>query len=181
LDAVLALSLNARNASEILTLAQRLEVGRVWWKGPRPAAQVIDLMNLLGDAGRPGLALEKMNPPQHLGKMHLAYLSWGEGWGLALKVSCQGCRVLILPPLKRAVAEALPWLEENPLTALIAPREVSAGMVQRLSPEKLILYGSRDAGAGTSYYSRPNIFLTQEGAVTLTCTAKGAALSQWRP
>ncbi len=181
LDAVLALSLNARNAPELLTLAQRLEVGRLWWKGPRPAAKVIDLMNMLGDAGRPGLALDKMNPPTNLGWMSLAYLSWGEGWGMALKVTCQGCQVLILPPLKRTVVEALPWPEANPLTVLIAPRDVSAEVVRHVSPEKLILYGSREPGAGTSYCSRPNIFLTQEGAVTLTCTEQGAVLSQWRP
>jgi hypothetical protein len=179
LDAVLALNLNPRNAQEVLTLAQQFEIGGVWWKGSRPAGKVIDLMNLLGDAGRPGLSLEKMNPPVSLEGMILAYPTWEEGKGVALKVTCQGRQALILPPLKRAVLESLPWLEDNPLTLLVAPGDVSAELVARLRPENLICYGSRAPGAGIDP-SRPTC-LTRNGAATLTFTGKGASLSQWHP
>ncbi len=180
LDVVLALNLNPRNAREVLTLAQQFEIGRVWWKGPRPADKVIDLMNLLGDAGCPGLSLEKMNPPTHVGGMTLAYPTWEEGKGVALKVTCQGWQALILPPLKRAALENLPWPENSPLTVLVAPGDLPANVLARLKPENLICYGSRDPGAGIVDPSRPTR-LTRNGAVTLTFTEKGASLSQWRP
>ncbi|MEJ2071087.1 MAG: ComEC/Rec2 family competence protein [Syntrophobacterales bacterium] len=71
LDAVLALKLNARNAQEMLALAQQFEIGGFWWAGSRPAGKMIDLMNLLGDAGCPGLSLTStrppLNPPTSLG------------------------------------------------------------------------------------------------------------------
>jgi competence protein ComEC len=81
LDAVLALNLNSRNVQEVLTLAKQFEIGGVWWKGPRPAGKVIDLMNLLGDASCPGLSLEKINPPTNVGGVTLAYPTWEEGRG----------------------------------------------------------------------------------------------------
>jgi competence protein ComEC len=180
LDAVLALNLNARNGLEVLTLAKQFEIGGVWWQGPRAAGKVIDLMNLLGDAGRPGLSLEKMNPPNRVGDMTLTYPTWEKGRGVALKVTCQRWQALILPPLKRAALENLPWPEESPLTVLIAPGDVPAGVLARLKPENLICYGERVPGAGVVDPSRPTC-LTRNGAVTLTFTGKGALLSQWRP
>jgi len=180
LDAVLALNLNPRNAQEVLTLAKQFEIGGVWWKGPRPADKVIDLMNLLGDAGYPGLSLEKMNPPTSVGGITLAYPTWEEGKGVALKVTCQGRQALILPPLKRAALENLPWPEDSPLTVLVAPGDVPANVLARLKPENLICYGSREPGAGIVDPSRPTR-LTRNGAATLTFTGKGAFLTQWRP
>jgi len=180
LDAVLALNLNPRNAPEVLTLAQQFEIGGVWWRGPRPAEKVIDLMNLLGDAGRPALSLDKMNPPENLGDMSLAYLHWGDGKGVALAVTCQGRQALILPPLKRTVLENLPWPEDRPLAALVAPGEVSEAVVARLKPANLICYGSRAPEAGIIDPSRPTC-LTRDGAVTLVLTEGGAFLRQWRP
>jgi ComEC/Rec2-related protein len=180
LDAVLALNLNPRNAREVLTLAQQLEIGGVWWKGPRPAGKVIDLMNLLGDEGRPGLSLERMHPPLSLGGMTLAYPTWEEGKGVALKVTCQGWQALILPPLKRAVLENLPWPEDSPLAVLVAPGEVSPRVVARLQPEQLICYGLKEPGAGVVDPPRPTC-LTRNGATTLIFTEKGVSLSQWRP
>jgi hypothetical protein len=180
LDAVLALNLNPRNAQEVLTLAKQFEIGGVWWKGPRPADKVIDLMNLLGDAGCPGLSLEKMNPPARVGDMALAYLKWEEGRGVALKVTCQGKQALILPPLKRAALENLPWPEDSPLTVLVGPGDVPARVLARLKPENLICYGSKEPGAGIVDSSRPTC-LTRNGAATLTFTGRGASLSQWRP
>jgi hypothetical protein len=136
-------------------------------------------MNLLGDAGRPSLSLEKMNPPTHVGGMTLAYPTWEEGKGVALKVTCQERQALILPPLKRAVLESLPWPEDNPLTLLVAPGDVPAELVERLRPENLICYGSRAPGAGIDP-SRPTC-LARNGTATLTFTGKGASLSQWHP
>jgi competence protein ComEC len=180
LDAVLALNLNGRNGSEVLTLAKQFENGGVWWKGPRPAGKVIDLMNLLGDAGSPGLSLEKMNPPARLGDMTLAYPTWEEGKGMALRVSCQRWQALILPPLRRAVLENLPWPEDGPLTLLVAPGDVPAAVVARLKPDNLICYGDKVPGAGVVDPARPTL-LTRNGAVTLTFTSTGPTLSQWRP
>jgi competence protein ComEC len=179
LDAVLALNLNVRNGLEVLTLAKQFEIGGVWWKGPRPAGKVVDLMNLLGDAGCPGLSLEKMNPPARMGDMTLAYPRWEEGKGVAIQVTCQRWQALILPPLKRAALENLPWPEGSPLTVLVAPGDVPAQVLARLKLENLICYGSKDPGAGVIDPSRPTR-LTKNGAVTLTFTGKGATLSQWR-
>jgi len=180
LDGVLALSLNPRNAQEVLSLAQQLDIGGIWWRGPRPAAKVIDLMNLMGDRGRPALSLDRMNPPKNLGEMTLSYLSWEEGKGAALQVTCQGRQALILPPLKRTVLENLPWPEAGPLTVLVAPGDAYAAAVARLKPENLVLYGSREPAAGNTGLSR-STRLTKQGAVTLTFTDKGASLSQWGP
>jgi competence protein ComEC len=180
LDGVLALNLNPRNARQALVLAQQFDLGGFWWRGPRPAEKVIDLMNLLGDRGQPALALDKMNPPRRLGSMTLAYLFWEGGKGAALQVDCLGSRALLLPPLKRALVESLPWPEGCPLTVLVAPGEAPAAVVARLKPENLVLYGSPEPGAGSQDPSRPTR-LTRDGAVTLTCTGKSASLSQWRP
>ena len=177
---MLALNLNVRNGLEVLTLAKQFEIGGVWWKGPRPAGKVIDLMNLLGDAGCPGLSLEKMNPPAGVGDMTLTYPTWEEGKGVALQVTCQRWQALILPPLKRAALENLPWPEGSPLTVLVAPGDVPSLVLARLKPENLICYGSKEPGAGVVDPSRPTC-LTKNGAVTLTFTGKGAVLSQWRP
>ncbi len=181
LDAVLALNLNVRNAPEMLALAQQFDLGGFWWRGPRPAGKVVDLMNLLGDAGHPGLTLDRMNPPKSLGSMTLTYPMWAEGQGVALQVTCQGRQGLILPPLKRAVWETLPWVEENPLTVLVAPGEVPAAVVTRLRPENLIVYGSREPQAEKANPPKPSPYLTRHGAITLTFTEKGATCNQWRP
>jgi len=124
--------------------------------------------------------LEKMNPPTGVGGMTLTYPRWEEGQGLALKVACHGWQALILPPLKRAAMENLPWPEGSPLTVLVAPGDVPARVLARLKPENLVCYGSREPGAGVIDPSRPTC-LTRNGAVTLTFTSQGALLSQWRP
>jgi ComEC/Rec2-related protein len=185
IDAVLALNLNARNAQEILTLAQQFEVGGFWWKGRRPVGKVVDLMNLLGDAGRPGLSLTRMrpprNPPTSLGGMSLAYLSWDKGWGVALKITYQGRQVLILPPLRQAVVEKLPWPEGSSLAVLVAPGDVLASVVARLKPESLVCYGFRRPEPGSAKPSQPITYLTRKGAVTLTFTEQGTSFKQWTP
>ncbi len=182
LDALLALNLNARNAPEILTLAQQFDLGGVWWEGRRPEGKVVELMNLLGDAGRPGVSLTRMNPPTRLGSLALEYLSLAAGRGVALRVTCQGRKILILPPLKQAVLESLPAeLAGGPLTALIAPGEAAAALAARLRPEMVIVYGSRKPEAGEADPSRPPVYLTRDGAVTLTLGQAGATCKQWRP
>ena len=185
LDAVLALNLNARNAQEIITLAEEFEIGGVWWEGRRPEGKVVDLMNRLGDAGRPGLSLTRMRPPlkppTSLGGMSLAYPSWDSGRGVALKVTNQGRQVLILPPLPRAVVEKLPCPEESPLAVLVAPGDVPAAVVARLKPGNLVFYGSRGPEGGNANRSRPPTYLTRQGAVTLTLTEKGTSFRQWIP
>ena len=180
LNAILALNLNARNTQEVMALAQQFEVDGVWWRGPRPGEKVMDLMNCLGDRGRPALALDKMHPPKSLGDMQLTYLTWEQGRGAALQVTCRGREILILPPLKKMVLADLPWPQENPLDVLIAAGDASPAVVARLKPENLILYGSREPGAGLSGSTRPPC-LTKNGAVTCTFTDQGARLSQWRP
>ena len=185
LDAVLALKLNARNAQEMLTLAQQFEIGGFWWAGGRPAGKVIDLMNLLGDAGHPGLSLTRirppLNPPTSLGGLSLAYPTWEEGRGQALKISCRGRQALILPPLQGSVLETLPWLEEERLTVLVAPGDVPAAVVARLKPETLVLYGRREPEAENLNLPETSTYLTRQGAVTLTFTEKGVTCNQWRP
>ncbi len=181
LDAVLALNLNARNAQEMLTLAEQFDIGGFWWRGRRPEGKVVDLMNRLGDAGRPGLSLDRMNPPTSLGGMSLAYPTWDRGWGVALKITYQGRQALILPPLRQTVVEKLPWPEDSPLAVLVAPGDVPPSVVARLKPKSLVFYGSRGPEPQRANPSRPPTYLTRQGAVTLTFTEKGAAFRQWRP
>lgn len=182
LDALLALNLNARNAPEMLTLARQFDLGGVWWEGRRPEGNVVELINLLGDRGRPGVSLTRMNPPTRLGGLTLDYLSLAEGRGVALRVTCQRRQVLILPPLKQAVLESLPAdLADGPLDALIAPREVVATLAVRWSPEVVIGYGSRKQEIGKHGLSLPAVYLTRDGAVTLTLSEAGAACEQWLP
>jgi hypothetical protein len=185
LDAVLALKLNGRNAQEMLTLAQQFEIGGFWWSGGRPAGKVIDLMNLLGDAGCPGLSLTRirppLNPPTSLGGVSLAYLSWDRGWGKALHITCRGRQALILPPLKSSVLVNLPWREQDPLAVLVAPGEVPPALVARLQPKTLVLYGQRLPHSDKANPAEPRTYLTRQGAVTLTFTEAGATCNQWRP
>jgi hypothetical protein len=124
--------------------------------------------------------LEKMNPPAKVGDMTLAYPRWEEGKGAALMVTGPGWQALILPPLKRAALDNLPWQQGSPLTVLVAPGDVPAGVLSKLKPENLVCYGSRGPVAGVVDPSRPTC-LTRNGAVTLTFSGKGATLSQWRP
>jgi len=77
--------------------------------------------------------------------------------------------------------ETLPWLEESPLTVLVAPGEVPAAVVTRLRPENLIVYGSREPQAEKANPPKPSPYLTRHGAITLTFTEKGATCNQWRP
>ena len=181
LDAVVALQLNTRNAQEMLTLAQQFEVGGFWWRGRRPAGKVVDLLNLLGDAGRPGLSLERMNPPQSMGSISLAYPGWDKGQGVALVVTCQGRQALFLPPLRRAVVERLPGLTASPLTVLVASTDVPAAVVARLKPETLVLYGFRRPTANPETPSPLPTDFTRQGAVNLTITREGATCEQFRP
>jgi len=182
LAGVVALNLNPRNAHGALSLAQQFDIGGFWWRGPRPAGKVIDLINLLGDRGQTALALDKMNPPQHLGRMALTYLFWDGGRGAALQVSCQGSQALLLPPLKRTLEESLPWPEDSPLAVLVAAEgdASAAAAAARLKPEQVILYGSRGPGGGDAGLSPP-AWLTRNGAVTVTFSGKKTSLEQWRP
>jgi hypothetical protein len=185
LDGVLAFKLNSRNAREMLTLAQEFEIGGFWWEGRRPRGEMIDLMNRLGDAGHPGLSLTRirppLTPPRNLGGLSLAYSTWGQGEGLALKISCQRRQALILPPLKRSVLENVPWLENSHLTVLVAPEDLPPAVVARLKPETLVLYGRREPEAENLNLPETSTYLTRQGAVTLTFTEKGVTCNQWRP
>ena len=184
LDAVLALRLNSRNAQEMLALAQDFDIRGFWWEGRRPQGKVIELMNRLGDAGQPGLSMTRirppLNPPRNLGGLSLAYPTWEEGQGVALKIVCQGRQALLLPPLERSVLEKLPR-EEGPLTVLVAPHDVLPAVVARLKPETLILYGNQEPEAENLSLSKISTYLTRHGAVTLTLSEQGVACNQWRP
>ena len=181
LDAVLALSLNARNAPAMLTLAQQFDIGGFWWEGPRPEGKVVELINYLGDHGPPGLSLTKMNPPKKLGNLTLEYLSLAEGQGVALRATCRGRRILILPPLKQAVGKSLAEFGEDSLEILVAPGEVPPALLERLKPATVILYGSKTRGAGKGDSSRPLIYKTRSGAVTVTIGDQAATCTQWHP
>ncbi|MGQ9688242.1 MAG: ComEC/Rec2 family competence protein [Desulfobaccales bacterium] len=181
LEAVLALNLNARNAPEMLTLAQQFDIRGFWWEGRRPEGKVIELINYLGDSGRPGLSLTKMNPPKNLGDMTLEYLDLAEVEMVALKATCRGRRILILPPLKRAAGASLSELKEESVEVLVAPGEMPPAVIERLKPATIILYGSKTLGAGKGDLSRPPIYRTRRGAVTVTVSDRGATCTQWRP
>jgi competence protein ComEC len=181
LDAVLALPVNRRNASSLLSLAKEFQVGGFWWRQERqPEGPMLELVNFLGDAGRPALSLDRGRPPRHLGDAVLAYLSWEGGQAWALEVTYRGQRVLILPPLRPAVLRKFPGSHpDRPLAALVAPAEAPAELLQRLHPQRLVLYG--EAPPETTDAPLAPTWLTRLGTVSLALGPDGLTLTQWTP
>lgn len=179
LEGIVALQLNPRNAQELLTLVKQFEVGGLWWRGARPAGAMVTLMNLLGDTGRPARDLARGNPPRFLGEVQLDYWEGSPGQEMALKVTCQGRQVLLLPPLGRD-SSGLKWPPESDLEALVAPEDAAPELVARFSARNLIFYGSREPGKLRPGWRVP-VFYTREGAVTLHLDGGGASVRQWRP
>uniref|UniRef100_A0A7V4G766 DUF4131 domain-containing protein n=1 Tax=Desulfobacca acetoxidans TaxID=60893 RepID=A0A7V4G766_9BACT len=180
LDAVVALPLNSRNAPELLALAQEFRVGGFWWRQERqPEGPMVELINLLGDQGKPARSLDRGNPPQALGEVFLAYPSWEGGQAGALEVTYQGRRVLLLPPLRRAALLKLPWpARDRPLAALVAPGDVPAELLKRLNPERLVLFG--EPAEGKEFPSCP-VFFSRWGAVSLHLAPGSVTVQEWSP
>jgi hypothetical protein len=163
----------------MLALAQQFQVGGFWWKQEGPAGKaMIELMNFLGDAGRPARSLDKGNPPRALGEVSLDYPGWDGGQGLALEVSYQGQRVLLLPPLRQKALLKLPWPLDRPLAALVAPGDVPSEVLERLRPERLVVYGELTEGKDLPRWP---INFTHKGAVSLYLDPGGLSVKEWTP
>ena len=188
LGQVLALSLSQDNAGELLTLAERFNVGGYWY-GRRgyPGPALWDLWNYLGDRGRLPLPLEPWRrgpqPPASLGSVGLEYLKLGQDQGFALQVSSQGRRVLILPPGRDLELPPQFKPSETGLDLLVLPAGPLGSpdgvppFLARPQPRLLIVYGG-DPGATGPETGLPCHF-ARNGAVSVYLGADGVRVRQW--
>jgi competence protein ComEC len=186
LDLAIALNLGEANAGELLTLAQQFNVGSFWYgRRDRAGAAYWDLANYLGDRGATPRALERDQPPAAVGAVALKYIALAPDTAPALEVAYQGQRVLLVPPLKRQAADALPEVTGS-LDALVIPAELATSenrnhIMARMKPRRVVVYGDPGrAGAAQSLWPVPRDF-TREGAVSLYLDASGVTARQWRP
>lgn len=180
LDQLMALSLTSRNAPELLRLAQEFQPGQVWLAGGRPGPEVIELRNFLGDLSRPARSLTRGGPPEALGEVNLAYYELASDRGVALEISFAGRRVLVLPPTGLKDLESLPAAHGAPLAALVSPTEPEPRCLAALRPAYVIVYGAPGGRFRSQRRSAPsNLYYTQEGAVTLQLSGKGAVVRQF--
>jgi competence protein ComEC len=188
LDQVAALNLSRDNAPDLLVLAQQFAVGGFWYgqRGPQGPASW-DLWNLLGDQGRPPRSLERGRPPLTLGSVGLEFPTLGQREGVALQLSYQGRRVLIIPPLSRLEASGLPGALGPPLALLVLPWELAAGqdrdpLLTILRPERVVIYGgSRLSSPTGGLPGHLPCHRTQEGAVSVSFSPTGVTVKQWQP
>jgi hypothetical protein len=185
LDLVAALTLSQDNAGELLTLARQFEVGGFWFgRRGRQGPAYWDLGNYLGDRGQTPRSLEWGRPPASLGSVKLAYLPLAGGKGLALKLTWEGRRALILPPARRLAPGDLAAASGVAPDVLILPasvtadREAGLAWLDRLKPGRLVLYGgSPDACPGLA----PGIpcYHTRNGAVSIYLGPTEVKVKQW--
>ncbi len=187
LELVVALSLSQDNAGELLTLARQFQVGGVWFgRRGREGPAYWDLWNYLGDRGAAPRSLER-RPPESLGSVKLAFLPLAPEPGLALQLTWEGRRVLILPPARRLTARDLPGGADPGVDLLILPaplagdREEGLALLDRLKPARLVIYGgSRDPAPYGQIAGIPCQF-TRNGAVSVYLAPDGVTLRQWAP
>lgn len=180
LDQLMALSLTSRNAPELLRLAREFRPGQVWLAGGRPGPEVIELRNFLGDQGRPARSLTRGGPPKALGEVSLAYDELANGRSVALRIIFVGRQVLLLPPAGLKDLESLLAASGAPLEALVAPTEPELRWLAALRPGHVIVYGAPGGRFRSKRRFAPsNLYYTQEGAVTLQLSGKGAVIRQF--
>jgi competence protein ComEC len=188
LDQVVALSLSQDNAPELLTLSRQFKVGQIWY-GRRgfegPAAW--DLWNFWGDRRLSLRSVEKGRPPPELGALGLRYLVLGQDRGVALELTYQGRRTLIIPPVRQLQPEDLPAAPNSHWDLLVIPGDLTGSrdynrLVSRLNPRILVIYGRFKANPASGDLSRevPG-HLTRGGAVSFFFSATGVTIRQWRP
>jgi competence protein ComEC len=188
LDQVAALNLSRDNAPDLLVLAQQFAVGGFWYgqRGPQGPAYW-DLWNLLGDQGRPPRSLERGRPPLTLGSVGLEFPTLEQGEGVALQLSYQGRRVLIIPPLSRLEAAGLPVASGSPLALLVLPWDLAFGqdrdpLLALLKPERVVVYGgSRRSSPTGGLPAHLPCHRTLEGAVSVSFSPTGVTVKQWQP
>jgi hypothetical protein len=186
LDLAIALNLSEANAGELLTLAQQFNV-RSFWYGRRDRAGPAywDLANYLGDRGATPRSLDRDRLPAAVGGVALQYVKLAPDTAPALEVAYQGRRVLLLPPVGRLAADALPAVEGS-IEALVIPAELATPenrnhIMARLQPRRVVVYGDPGRShAARSPWPVPCDF-TREGAVSLYLDASGVTARQWRP
>jgi hypothetical protein len=178
----MALTLTSKNAPEMLKLAQEFTLGEFWFGGGARGEDTVTLRNFLGDLGRPARSLERARPPLELDRVGLNYHSLKGGRGVALEVTCQGRRILIVPPAGELDLEGYQKkAETSPPEALIVPGETLTGRLSALRPKYVIIYGSHSRGKAPGREPAAQRYFTREGAVSLYLSPEGVHPSQRRP
>jgi competence protein ComEC len=184
LDLAVALTLSQDNAGELLTLARQFQVGSFWFgRRGRPGPDYWDLGNYLGDRGQSPRWLER-RPPESLGGVKLEFLRLGQEKGLAMQLTWEGRRVLLLPPARQLAFRDLPGGAGPPPDLLVLPASLAAqegapAALAELNPGRLVLYGSRRDGAALGESAIPR-FLTLNGAVSVYLARGEVSVSQWQ-
>ncbi len=182
LDEVTALRLTSGNAGELLAVAQQFSLGHFWYAGAVSRSPFcVALINLLGDQGRPALSLREGRAPLALGDAALKFFQVSGDKGVALEVTYQGRRVLLLPPLGGLAAGDLPPVAGPSPEVLVISGEVTERLLEALQPRKAVVYGSRQLAPAIGAGGRFPCLFTRDGAVTLTLSATGVTWRQWRP
>ncbi len=187
LDQVAALSLSEANAPELLTLSRQFVVGQIWYgrRGPEGPAYW-DLWNFLGDRGRAPRSLQRGRPPPNLGDVGLKYITLGQEKGVALELTYQGGRALIIPPLRELSGEELAWADGPDWEVLVIPGDLTGPqgrdrLVSLLRPKKLVIYGSFRPGASLGDLPAGIVcHFTRDGAVSVYLSPTGVTVKQWR-
>jgi competence protein ComEC len=187
LDLVAALTLGQDNAGELLTLARQFEVGGFWFgRRGRQGPEYWDLGNYLGDRQASPRSLERGQPPASLGSVKLEFLKLAQGQGLALQLTWQGRRVLIIPPARQLAFRDLPPGVAPSPDLLVLPAQLAASREEGLAawltplqPGRLVLYGNfSDPGASAPVLGVPCSY-TRQGAVRVKLTADQTTVRQW--
>jgi hypothetical protein len=190
LDQVLAFSLAAHNAGELLDLAQQFAVGGYWYgdRG-RPGPALWDLWNYLGDGGRLPLPLQPWRrgppPPVALGSAGLEYLKLGPDKGWALQVTWERRRALILPPGREVEIPPGAGVSGTGPDLLVLPAELAASperltpLLARLSPQNLVIYGRASRHPQLSIQPGAPYCCTRDGAVSAYLGPAGLSLRPW--
>jgi hypothetical protein len=186
LDLAVALNLSEANAGELLTLVRQFKVGSCWYDRRGPEGPTYwELWNYLGDLGEIPQPLETGELPAVMDGVAVKSVPLAPGAPSALQIGYAGKRVLLIPPQGNLEDADLAAGLERP-EAVVLPAELSAPrernlIMDRLSPQRVIIYGDPDLfGPARPQWPVPCQF-TREGAVSLNLAASEVTASQWRP
>lgn len=195
LDYLAALTVTQENADTLLTLAREFEVREFWYGGDRPMIQSFwELRNLLGDQGRAvkNLSLAPLN--RDLGGVQVSTRQLPGSFPnrtsgpVLLHFDYQGKRLLIIPPAPPAWRQSCLAAGLTPHDVVILPAtNLREGFLKaclaQVKPHLVVVTGSPAAELTAAISRHPDIdwHLTRQGAVTLTISAQGLDVSQFRP
>ncbi len=186
LDLAAALTLSQDNAGELLALVRQFQVGGCWFgRRGREGPANWDLWNYLGDRGAAPRSLERGRPPESLGSVRLEFLRLGRDQGLALQLTWEGRRGLLIPPVRNLAAADLPGGAGPRPDLLVLPapaagsRDEALAVLDRLRPGLLVLYGGQEDPGLSPHLAGIPWHRTRHGAVSVYLSADETRVKQW--